>query len=67
MPCQEGSPTLALGSADTGRACHLPFQQQRWAPCSWVGGRVSCQLTSIICSSFEEAPPLPALQELKTV
>lgn len=29
-----------------------PFRQQHWAPCLWVGRRVSCQLRSIICSSL---------------
>lgn len=30
----------------------LPLEQQRWAPCLGVGGRMSCQLRSGICSSL---------------
>lgn len=47
------TPLLALGAWRHGGVSAIhPFQQQHWAPCLWVGGRMSCQLRSVICSSL---------------
>lgn len=50
-----GSTPSWPGGCRHGQVLPWPLQQQQqqhWAPCPWVGGRMSCQLRSIICSSL---------------